>query len=303
MKKNYVVLFTVLALFSSSLFAGPFSNLANSINALTDNGEVDVVALPLVEGRSILPAIYKFTHEDRVVDGKKILKEEVSLTSINAYDNSYEVKYSLTYKFGLFTQKQDSKVIINSDEKNIYVSTLSLVNYSVDRRGRATGDSAKMNRSSCRTNSENIINEVMYILTNFSDEEYELYKEKAIYDLDFYSSINEHCPNTLKAKKWHKENDGIDKLFTIPLMTVAKVDLSDKDGFEYKISGCYLVPSNDSSLKSINITFYTNNDKYIEMNEGDNISFRGIAKKLTFDDTLFINGPYALRNICLEDIE
>ena len=299
MKKKFLGL-SILVLLAMNLYGGAFSDLANSINAITDSGEVEFVECKLPNGREIFPVVWNFTNCELQSEDKKVLSQEAELAGINLFNKAYKINYAIVFKFGLGIQRQEAVLLVNEDEGNFYVGTESLVVYNVNRKGEKTSGGSNMSASSRKAVAKQISESLNLLGKGLSDEDYAATADKAIYNLETFSSINATAKNALIAKKWHKEHDGKDKIFSVSSMGISKVDLSDKKDFEYKITGFYFIGGKDVlDVNTVFINFYTNDDKYAELSEKDTVSVSGVVDKISFDDLL--RPPYGITGITLLD--
>lgn len=297
MKKKILSL-SILVLLALNLYGGPFSDLANSFNSLTDSDEVEFIECKLPEGRDIFPLVWNLANVELQSADKKVLAQNIDLLSINVFEHTYKITFSQVYKFGIGTQRQDGVLIITEDDGKFFVGTENLIVYNVDRKGRQTSEGSKMSASSRKAVSKQISETIELLDKQLSDEDYKSICEKSVYNMETFTSINATAKNALMAKKWHKDHPTDNKIFNVSRMSVTKVDLSDKDGYDYKITGAYYSSGKDPDDVVITfIDYYSNDEKMAELTEKDSISVSGNVAKMTFDELL--HGPYRVSGITL----
>ncbi len=268
--------FVVAAMIASSVFAGPFSDLGNTLSSL-DSSQTAEISGKLPEGRDILPILWKYAFEEQVYT-KTVLGFFVVFKSMNPTENVYVFDQAVVFKFGVGLQRQDSRVVVKQNGQTFTVQTKGMSTYNVDSEGNRKTSPVQNPPKSCNANSKNIAGELEKNAKSLSADDYKKWSDEAYYNLLTQTATAATATNKLKAKKWYSTYNMEDQRIKGRIL-VGNIDESKKQGFAYMVQGIAMevdVP------KDTIVNFYTNNDSFVDAKAGDILEISGVCKEVKF---------------------
>ena len=270
--------FAAAVLMASALFAGPFSDLGNSLSKFGGT-QTSPVSGTVPEGKDILPILWKYAFEEPVYT-KPVVGFFVVFQSINPTENTYVFDQAVIFKFGIGLQRQDSRVIVKQDGQSFTVQTEKMATYSVDGNGDPKTDPIQNPAKSCNTNSKNIVNDFQKTAKSISADDYKKWSDEAYYNLLTQTEAAATATNKLKAKKWYSTYN-MEGQRVKGRILIGSIDESKKPGFAYLVQG---IAKEIEVPKDTIVNFYTNNDSFVDAKTGDFIDIAGTCKKVEFSE-------------------
>lgn len=272
-----------------------YSTIVKGINAL-DSTEVKPVEIEIPEGKDLRVALWAYSHDD-VATGDRILKCDISLPVCDVINNVYQLKQQLYYKAGKSGRTiswQEVIVDFKVEDNKAYAQTKVYRTCSVNNKLQRQTDWIDHKNKDKNSFSE-AIGKTMTNLLNELNDDYEMWNEKSLYNLEVQNFVGLAASNKLKAKKWYAVHPLEGKEIEVTFI-IANIDESKKTSYSYEIGGVYGIEN------TVLTKVYTNDDKYIDMNENEMITVKGIVKKVRFSDSDF-STEYRISSIEIEETE
>lgn len=270
----------------SSIFAGPFGDLAKTINSF-DSGAADTFEGNIPEGQDLFPIIYRYTH-DEIQKTDKILDASVTLKEANVLENVYTVHTALYFKFGIGYQCQETICKISAEGNKFKVVTTYMANFNVDKNGKRNGDVIPAATKSMNINSQNVVTDIKKNFSITKGEVYDYWADLGYSDLSIQINVGNYASNKLKAKKWYEKHSLENKKISLNLMFI-DINESTIDGHAYRLSGLF------ASDPEIQVSFYTNDDKFLDAKTKTVFEITGTVKKVDYSSQL--TNEYKIRGL------
>ena len=282
-----LVAFTLLVV---NVMAGPFGDLAKTLNSFDTNpAEAAVGSFP--EGKDVFPIIWKYVYDEPVL-ADKVLDFSAKFNKYNVIANTYTFTQQVIFKFGITLQMQESVITVTQEGNTIKVQTSSMINYGVDKNWKKTTDGTENQRKVLEQNSKNILQTFTETVTQLSDVEYKSWEEKAYSNIWVQQSVALHAGNKLKAKKWYNAHPIEGKQININCF-FADINESKNDKYEYVIGAVV------GTEKPIIINFYSNNDSYIDLIENQSMTIAGTITKVIYSSEY--SSDYCIDSLIVEE--
>lgn len=292
MKKTLLVIGACI-FFISNVFAGPFGDIANNLNAIASSNATssDVFEGNIPEGQDLYPIIYRYTH-DEIVKADKVVDAKIVLKKANLIEDEYQIGSQVYFKFGIGLQCQDSVFTVKKDGDKYKVITTKFETYNVDKKGKQSGDPITANIKTMNANSKNVITGIDNTFNNTKDDEYKHWEDLAYSDIKIQCNLGEQAPNRLKAKKWYTahslEGKDVELNFTF-------IDIKEtkKTGYAYEVAG--LLVGNPEVL----IYFYSNNDDFIDVKSETVVPIKGKVSSVKYSGEYEVD--YKIKAIMIDE--
>lgn len=270
----------------SSIFAGPFGDLAKTINSF-DSGAADTFEGNIPEGQDLFPIIYRYTH-DEIQKSDKIVDAAVTLKEANVLENAYTVHTALYFKFGIGYQCQETIFKISAEGNKFKVVTTYMVNFNVDKNGKRTGNDIPAATKSMNINSQNVVADIEKSFSTTKGEVYDHWADLGYSDLSIQIDVGKYASNKLKAKKWYEKHSLESKKITLNFMFM-DINESSSDGPAYRLSGLL------AGAPEVLVSFYTDDDKFLDAKNGATYEITGTVKKVEYSSQL--TNEYKIRSL------
>ena len=261
----------------SSIFAGPFGDLAKTINSF-DSGAADTFEGNIPEGQDLFPIIYRYTH-DEIQKTDKIVDASVTLKEANVLENVYTVHTAIYFKFGIGYQCQEAIFKISAEGNKFKVVTTYMANFNVDKNGKRKGDVIQAATKSMNINSKNVVTDIEKIFSTTKGEVYDYWADLGYSDLSIQINVGKYASNKLKAKKWYEKHSLENKKLDFQILFV-DINESTLDGPVYRLSGLLI------DEPEVLVYFYTDDDKYIDAKVNEILKLTGTVTKVEFSSQL-----------------
>lgn len=261
----------------SSIFAGPFGDLAKTINSF-DSGAADTFEGNIPEGQDLFPIIYRYTH-DEIQKTDKIVDASVTLKEANVLENVYTVHTAIYFKFGIGYQCQEAIFKISAEGNKFKVVTTYMANFNVDKNGKRKGDVIQAATKSMNINSKNVVTDIEKIFSTTKGEVYDYWADLGYSDLSIQINVGKYASNKLKAKKWYEKHSLENKKLDFQILFV-DINESTLDGPVYRLSGLLI------DEPEVLVYFYTDDDKYIDAKVNETLKLTGTVTKVEFSSQL-----------------
>ncbi|MCR5402131.1 MAG: hypothetical protein K6E78_11140 [Treponema sp.] len=280
MKKIVTVFMAAIFCFGS--FADDFTktlhNFSKTINAF-DNTKASPVTESIPEGKDIFPLLWKYAFNEPVLE-KNVIAFKAEIKSMDLFQKNFDMVQRVYYKYGIGLQCQESYFTVSQEDANISVLTTKMQVYGVDKNLKRINEPYDNQPKSLVVNSSNILKDLVNDAKNLDDGEYQKWSDLCYSDLTVQQLAGFSAGNQLKAKKWYQahsiEGKNISENFTF-----ADLKESDREGYEYKLSAIFLNVQG-TSMNNIMVTVYSNNDKYMDLKDGQTISVSGKVTKVIY---------------------
>lgn len=261
----------------SSIFAGPFGDLAKTINSF-DSGAADTFEGNIPGGQDLFPIIYRYTH-DEIQKNDKIVDASVTLKEANVLENAYTVQTAIYFKFGIGYQCQETIFKISAEGNKFKVVTTYMANFNVDKNGKRNGDIFPAATKSMNINSKNVVTDIEKIFSITKGEVYDHWADLGYSDLSIQIDVGKYASNKLKAKKWYEKHSLENKKLDFQILFV-DINESTLDGPVYRLSGLLI------DEPEVLVYFYTDDDKYIDAKVNETLKLTGTVTKVEFSSQL-----------------
>ncbi len=281
-------------------------------------GLMAVFAQSIPEGRELFPAVYDFaTDYENAWTAAKI-------TDFDVQNNSYSVTgYAVAGK-GITLHRDDYKVNIKKDGDSFSVVISDYTTAACDKNGKIPANAKKMSKSKGAANqlSGFIAKDISERLSSWSNEEYQNKLDKVVTDPEFLKTLSEKSSSLYVSRFVKKYSiEGKEVKLSLVLKSIEENSLKDdyflkfvgdsapeESSYEFVVSGytsnnpfANIIEDGGISIitsdkianmyRSSNVVFYTNNEEFIEKQEGDVFEVQGTIKKLSFDS---VTGKFSL---------
>ena len=291
MKKILCALFVSLATVTGIFADSTFSDLAKTLNSF-DSSKSEAISGKLPDSRDIFPILWKYVYDEPTLP-EKTLAFSAKLNGYDVMKNQFIITQQVSYKFGFSLQMQESKFLVTQDGQNFSVATSSVKTFTIDKNGKKTNNGIDGNKKSMTQNSKNIAADLEKTASSLSAEDYAKWSDAAYSDLLVQQSVSKLAGNKLKAKKWYSAHPLEGKKIKASCF-FANIDESKNGKFAYKLS-CVT-----GGEKPILITFYSNNDSYLDLKSNQTLSFSGTVSKVNYADSDF-DLDYCIKSVEIEE--
>ncbi|MCQ2249291.1 MAG: hypothetical protein MJZ50_09795 [Treponema sp.] len=280
----------IFSLFTWSAFCGTFTDLGNMVNSVGGSKTVDVVESPIPDGRSLLPIVYRYTH-DKVIKDEKILDTDSKFIKVNVINDTYDILTKLFFKAGIGVQCQEAEIIVKKVEGNYSVTTVTICTYAVDKNGKQNGDVIEGTAKKKNNFTKNVVS-TLDELFKCSDDEYKHWEEMANADMGIQASVEKAPQNKIQKKRWYEEHFPVGKEIELNFYFVTIVE-SSKKGFAYELKG--LLADSPETV----VHFYTNKEEYVDKAEKTAFKIKGTITKVVYSpDT---SPKFKMESIIIEE--
>lgn len=279
-------------------------------------GLATISAQNIPEGRELFPAVYDFaTDYEKAWTVAKI-------TNFDVQNNDYSVTgYAVSGK-GITLHRDDYKVGIKKNGNSFTVTISDYTTVSCDKNGKILAKAKKIPKTKGAANqlSGFIAKDISERLSTWTNEEYQSKVDVVVTNPEFLKTLSEKSSNLYTSRFVKKYSiEGKQVKLSLVLKSIKENSLKDDQflkyasqltgeakpeeaTYEFIISG-YISDNpfaemiEDSGLsiitpdeianryRSSNVVFYTNNEEFVEKQEGDVFEIQGTIKKLSFNDT------------------
>ena len=248
-----------------------FTNISNARNKIVPA----VGKIP--ENRELLPFVMDYVN----TKNPDLVAGDVKFLRLNAIDDEYLISQYVVVKYMLTYIRQESVIAIKGEGDKLYISTQKIMNYATDKNGNRKDKGTISGNKTLNTMNEMLLNDFNKKFSSWTDEEYERKYREAVTDFDVLNSVSHYSPNKLKAKKWFT-NHSLDGEMLSLSFVFADIAESTMDGYAYKLGGFIPGTTLYKELEPVLVSFFSNNDDYIDLQTGTPIKVMGKVVKVNY---------------------
>ena len=248
-----------------------FTNISNAKNKLVPA----VGKIP--ENRELLPFVMDYVN----TKNPDLVAGDVKFLLLNAIDDEYVISQYAVVKYKLTYIRQESVVAIKGESGKLYISTQKIMNYQSDKDGNKKDKGTVSGNKTMNTMNEMFLNVFNKKFSSWTDEEYERKYKESITNFDVLNSVSHYSPNKLKAKRWFANHSLDGETFSLSFV-FADIAESTMDGYAYKLGGFIPGTTLYKELEPVLVSFFSNNDDYIDLQTGTPIKVMGKVVKVNY---------------------
>ena len=155
------------------------------------------------------------------------------------------------------------------------------MNYQSDKDGNKKDKETVSGNKTMNTMNEMFLNVFNKKFSSWTDEEYERKYKESITNFDVLNSVSHYSPNKLKAKRWFANHSLDGETFSLSFV-FADIAESTMDGYAYKLGGFIPGTTLYKELEPVLVSFFSNNDDYIDLQTGTPIKVMGKVVKVNY---------------------